>query len=210
VIPGRKSVYQAGFLVTRRLPITINETVDIVKEGNYVEGFGRDNGWYGLGYGGSVGSMAMQGLMAYYYDHVRNLTVVELDQCQFNHMGMTVQTPSGQCRTMKSTCEDCRTTPIDNIYNVHYTACRKPWTCVGTSSKNGKKDNVGPRETAIDTRIASLGKYRSILEQIDLRRFAFDVVAIAVVVPVVCYLAHNITISAHHHLNDTAFSSFAT
>ena len=51
---------------------------EIIKEGNYTEGLGNDVGWYNSGHGGYVGAKAMQGLMAYYYDHVRD-DAVELN-----------------------------------------------------------------------------------------------------------------------------------
>lgn len=86
-IPQWKSLYQAGFLVARRRPETIMETIEILKKGNYVEGYHKQNGWGGKGYGGFVGGMAMQGLMAYYYDIVRPNTAIELNQCRYNHMG---------------------------------------------------------------------------------------------------------------------------
>jgi hypothetical protein len=38
-----------------------------------------------------VSGRTIQGLiMAYYYDHIRSNTTVELDQCRFNHMGHVV------------------------------------------------------------------------------------------------------------------------
>ena len=40
---------------------------------------------------GYVGAMAMQGIMAYYYDHVKKDNAVELNQCRHNHMGMDVK-----------------------------------------------------------------------------------------------------------------------
>ena len=61
VMPGRKPLYQAGFLVARRDPSVIDEVVDVIKEGNYTEGYSPQNGWGGKGYGGMVGAMAMQG-----------------------------------------------------------------------------------------------------------------------------------------------------
>lgn len=61
VMPGRKAMYQAGFLVARRDPTVIDEVIEVIKEGNYTEGFSTQNGWGGLGYGGFVGAMAMQG-----------------------------------------------------------------------------------------------------------------------------------------------------
>jgi hypothetical protein len=74
VSPGRKPLYQAGFLVARRDPSVIDEVLEVVREGNYTSGFGIDNGWGGGGYGGLVGAIAMQGLTAYYYDEVRSTT----------------------------------------------------------------------------------------------------------------------------------------
>ena len=79
--------YQAGFLVARRDPSIVTEAVAIIKEGNYTDGWGFGSGWGRLGYGGFIGARAMQGLMAYYYDHIRPNTAVELNQCRFNHMG---------------------------------------------------------------------------------------------------------------------------
>ena len=38
----------------------------------------------------TVGAMAMQGLVAYYYDFVNKDNAVELNQCRHNHMGMDV------------------------------------------------------------------------------------------------------------------------
>ena len=61
----------------------------------------------------------MQGLVAYYYDHVNKDNAVELNQCRHNHMGMDVRyrhepnwTPSlvkkeyiGGCRNTLEYCE---------------------------------------------------------------------------------------------------------
>ena len=55
VIPGRKALYQAGFLVARRNPNVLEEAIAIVKEGNYKEGYELRNGWGGAGYGAFVG-----------------------------------------------------------------------------------------------------------------------------------------------------------
>lgn len=55
VIPGRKALYQAGFLVARRRPETLTEAVEVIREGNYKEGYDLRNGWGEGGYGGFVG-----------------------------------------------------------------------------------------------------------------------------------------------------------
>lgn len=169
VIPGRTPGYQAGFLVARPDPTVWEELTSIVLEGNYSKGFGRDNGWGGMGYGGFVGAMAMQGLMAYYYDVVRRGTAVELNQCRYNWMGMDVRyraNPNfrknhpkrGQCRNDRKECEDCRATPTSLIKSVHYTQCRKPWNCVGTGVHGGAQG------TAIDT---DAGHYEKCMEIIE-------------------------------------------
>jgi hypothetical protein len=91
----------------------------------------------GLGYGGFVGAMAMQGLIAYYYDVYVPGTWVELNNCRHNAVGAIV-TKKGKCRSGRSTCEDCRTTPLQNITSIHYTACRKPWQCIATKNTENK------------------------------------------------------------------------
>lgn len=90
VIPGRKAGYQAGFLVAKPNAQVFDIVVDVIRKGDYVDGYGRDNGWGGQGYGGFVGAKAMQGLMAYVYDVLLYDTWVELNQCRYNHMGMDV------------------------------------------------------------------------------------------------------------------------
>jgi hypothetical protein len=160
VMPGRKAGYQAGFLVARTDPAVMDEVIEIVKEGNYVEGFQRENGWGGQGYGGFVGAMAMQGLMAYYYDIKAPDAWVELNQCHFNHMGMDVLfrgMPSfranhpkvGKCRNNLDYCEDCMHTELDKIHSIHFTQCRKPWNCIGEGDsslpkerRNAKRDKT--------------------------------------------------------------------
>jgi hypothetical protein len=49
VMPGRKAAYQAGFLVTRPDPAVFQLMIDTVRKGDYVDGYGRDNGWGGKG-----------------------------------------------------------------------------------------------------------------------------------------------------------------
>lgn len=172
VNPGRKAMFQAGFLVARRDPTILPEVIQVIQEGNYTAGYGRDNGWGGGGYGGYVGSMAMQGLMAYYYDMVRPNTAVELNQCRYNHMGMNVlyeyapnfsprRKKTGSCRNNRGTCEDCRKTNLTDIYNVHYTQCRKPWNCVGIGYPGGTTPQgraQGKKADAIDTHAGDYGE----------------------------------------------------
>jgi len=145
--------YQAGFLVARRDPSVLTELVEIIKEGDYQQGWGHAYGWGHKGYGGYIGAMAMQGLVAYYYDHVRTKDAVELNQCLFNHMGVDVK-HRNKCRNGRDTCEDCTVTPIDQIYSMHFTTCRKPWLCQATGDPRGNKNGV--RGAAINTQFVKV------------------------------------------------------
>lgn len=153
--PGRNSPYQAGFIVARRDPSIVKKAADIVREGNYTEGFGRDNGWGGLGYGGFVGARAMQGLMAYYYDVVSPGTHLELDNCLFNHIGTHLMGERKRCKTGRDDlpCPDCTKTPLSDLYSIHYTACRKPWNCVAEAIPGGRTKGAS-YGNALDTRVA--------------------------------------------------------
>lgn len=167
VIPGRKAGFQAGFMVIRPNKTVTEELVDIVKEGNYTEGFSRQNGWHSSGHGAYVGAMAMQGLMAYYYELVRPEHAVELNQCRYNWMGMDVryrappnfqprQFPDlvGKCRNYRDECEDCMNVNMTLIKSVHYTVCRKPWNCVSEGYTNGHYPSG--EKGAIDTNTGNL------------------------------------------------------
>lgn len=154
--------FQAGFIVARSDPTIVPQLTHVILEGNYSAGWGWNFGWGNLGYGGWWGAMAMQGLIAYFYDHIRPNTAVELNQCRFNHMGMDVlyrgqpnfrpKNPGvGGCRNGNETCEDCMVTDMNLIYSAHYTMCRKPWSCIGTGNKKGFGPNGGGRGTAIKT-----------------------------------------------------------
>ena len=160
--------YQAGLVIGRRDPSVVEDAIEVVREGNFNgTGWGFSAGWGGKGYGGFVGAMAMQGLMAYFYDYVRPNTAVELNQCRYNHMGLDIRynkhpafrpkwAPKGvgQCRNNnpEDICEDCQVTEMDKIYNVHYTQCRKPWACIAVGQPGGTKPG-GKRgvDFAIDT-----------------------------------------------------------
>lgn len=153
VAPGKfPPAYQAGFLVARRDPDVMDQVLDIIREGNYTDGWGYGSGWHGSGHGGYVGARAMQGVMAYFYDYVKKDNAVELNQCRHNHMGMDVlyrthpnympnrvaKDKVGGCRNGLDYCEDCQVTDFDKIYSVHYTMCRKPWQCMAEGTPSGK------------------------------------------------------------------------
>jgi hypothetical protein len=181
VMPGRRALYQAGFQVVRPDQQVFDTIVDVIRKGDYKEGFGRDNGWGSKGYGGSIGSMAMQGLLAYIYDEILPDHWVELNQCRYNHMGMDVlyrHQPAfqpkhpkvGQCRNDLEYCEDCMTTELNQIYSIHYTACRKPWMCpsVGDKQDKGNRGKTIPEDAVLIDHCLELHSvwhsYRSDLE----------------------------------------------
>lgn len=117
--------------------------------------------------------------MAYFYDEVRPGTTVELNQCRFNHMGMDVlyrappsfirrHAKAGKCRNDLDRCEDCQVTPVEHIYGIHYTQCRKPWLCAGQGVKEvGRKEGL-PEDNVIVEHCLELSKiwneYRTDLE----------------------------------------------
>ncbi len=174
VVPGKfPAGYQAGFLVARRDPEVFEEIVEVIKEGNYTPGWGRGYGWGNLGYGGWVGAMAMQGLIAYYYDHIRKDNAVELNHCLHNHMGMDVR-HRGKCRNGLDNCEDCMKTDVDTIYSMHYTMCRKPWLCQATGAKGGKKKGGG-RGSALNTDSVNVHHCLAMAEKWHTLRTQFEV-----------------------------------
>jgi len=142
---------QGGFLVARPSSDAFEKYMDFIREGDYVGGRGDGTGWAGLGYGGFQGAMAYQGAVAYYYDQIAPGTAVELNVCRYNQVAADViwrgperhEKHRGQCRehprgrlpdgspdyVSNTACEDCRVTPIEEVWSAHYTACKKPWEC---------------------------------------------------------------------------------
>ncbi len=154
---------QGGFLVARSNLHDFDLYLQFIKQANFTEGRRGQvgSGWGGLGYSGWQGAMAYQGVVAYFYDQIKQpRSAVELNACRWNQVvadvvwrGPQRMDLNGTCReypkstipttttTTTSTtslalllqntnCEDCRTTPIDLVKTVHYTACKKPWECV--------------------------------------------------------------------------------
>jgi hypothetical protein len=137
---------QGGFLVVRPSLEVLQQYLNFIRLGNYTPGRGEGSGWNGLGYGGFQGAMAYQGAVAFYYDHFRPNTAVELAVCRWNQVVADVvwrgprwmKKYHMQCRQYpkdgnfeaNTNCEDCRITPIDQVKTVHFTACNKPWECM--------------------------------------------------------------------------------
>ena len=135
---------QGGFLVARPSREDFQTYLNFIRLGNYTAGRGDGTGWNALGYGGFQGAMAYQGVVAFFYDHFKPNTAVELAACRWNQVvadvlwrGPAKMQHHLQCREhpkdgnyeANTKCEDCRVTPIELVKTVHYTACKKPWEC---------------------------------------------------------------------------------
>ena len=88
----------------------------------------------------------MQGLVAFYYDTHVPTSWVELNNCRYNAV-QAIVSKKGKCLSGREYCEDCRDTRIEDIYSFHYTACRKPWTCIAVKSDDPA--NTLPRKYSI-------------------------------------------------------------
>jgi hypothetical protein len=214
VPPGRVAAYQAGFVVLKPNPTVLEEFIEVIREGNFVEGFAfLQNGWGGKGYGGFVGAMAMQGLVAYYYDIIRPQTSVELNPCRYNHMGMEVRylpggknynerlakrkNTHGKCRNGKDTCEDCTATPLSKVYNVHLTGCRKPWTCPSKAYNIAFAKGMGALHPDLNPQLTHVTKnIKKRADYIDLNMVRFDH----------CMDVHTIWTSYRKDLEDKVFA----
>lgn len=122
---------QGGFLVVRPNQTDFDRNVELLRSGgDYLKGAG----WGGEQklYGGYYGSGTIQGLASYYYAEISKNRSVEMNRCYYNQM---VDPPYGKpprnstCRTLEKSCQDCRTTPIEEIYSTHFTNCGKPFWC---------------------------------------------------------------------------------
>ena len=121
---------QGGFLILRPDEEVFQEYIDLVLEGNYIEGRGW-GGKYGYFYGGAQ----VQGICSYYFGEIHPEMGVELNRCRVNAMadsprfGMNEKKWAGKCRDGREDCEDCRKTELRDIYSAHFTLCGKPWDC---------------------------------------------------------------------------------
>lgn len=133
--PGRKMIHQigvqGGFLVVRPNQRDFDRMVEIILGGG--EGYEIGSGWGGssLAYGGYYGAGTIQGLASFYYGHYeKSNRSIELNRCYYNTM---VDDPYGyedkRCKTMEETCQNCRFTPIKDVYTAHFTTCGKPDWC---------------------------------------------------------------------------------
>ncbi|KAK1745682.1 glycogenin [Skeletonema marinoi] len=116
--PGKKHVgVQGGFLIVRPNQAAFDEYIKIVLSGNF-----RSGGGWGGQYGGYFGAQQIQGICSYFYDKKHPGTGVELNKCYYNVMADPPrQNEVGKCRDGREECQDCRDTPLEEIYSVHFT-----------------------------------------------------------------------------------------
>ena len=79
----------------------------------------------------------------------------------------------GLCRDSQETCDQCKFTPMEDIYNSHYSPCGKPWHCVtnGEVQKRGYNIDVGMCDLDHCLDLQQLWhSYRSDLEEKLLKR----------------------------------------
>lgn len=128
---------QGGFVVVKPDIQPFNDMVEIVKEGRFGAGAGPGrSGWNGTGIGHWWGGATFQGVVPYYYYKVANqaqFPAVEVDRCIYDNM---VDDP---IEKPKVGGQNCRATPLENIKNVHFTLCQKPWRCGPARSGEDKQ-----------------------------------------------------------------------
>mmetsp|Transcript_24990 Transcript_24990/g.42492 ORF Transcript_24990/g.42492 Transcript_24990/m.42492 type:complete len:522 (+) Transcript_24990:45-1610(+) len=152
---------QGGFLVVRPSMLTYLKLRDMVYSGEFYGGHGgKTTGWFKSGYGKHIwGSMTIQGLLGYYFDHVDREHSVELNRCRYNNIADNARVssfsrnakfPRGtlidqarnasdprynykdfKCRDGRANCDDvdCQRFPIEKTRLVHYTYCKSPLKC---------------------------------------------------------------------------------
>jgi hypothetical protein len=161
VMPGRKPGVRPGLFIVKPNVHVYELIMDVIRQGDYVDGYSRDNGWGGLGHGGYAGALGLSGLLAYVYEALLYDTWIELNQCRYNHIGMDVlyrAPPSfqkihakvGQCRNDGDYCEDCMSTSPSQLHSVCFgEACPRPWHCIGEGSRS-RHDKTGVPEEQVN------------------------------------------------------------
>jgi hypothetical protein len=128
-VPPTRVNIQGGFWIVQPNQAVFEEFCAILRDGH---GYTKASGWGGLQLPPShyYGVAQIQGLVSYYYGHVRPGSSVELNKCVYNNM---VDNPTRRQACQESTlsgpCQDCRHTPISQIRSIHLTLCQKPWWC---------------------------------------------------------------------------------
>ena len=123
---------QGGFLMIRPDESVFAEFIDLVLQGNYIEG----RGWGGK-YGYFFGGAQIQGICSYYFNGLHPEKGVELNRCRVNLMvdntrfdggddGKAAAAAEGKCRDGREECEDCREVDLEHVFSAHFTICGKP------------------------------------------------------------------------------------
>jgi hypothetical protein len=150
VNPPLKQVHQmgvqGGFLLVRPNREDFDDMVNLILSGG--DGFTILNGWGSdeAAVGGFYGAATIQGLASYYYGHIKNSTrSVELNRCYYNTMvdnphSFNEKLNKTLCTTLEPdlSCEDCRRTPLEKVFTVHFTVCGKPEWCSVQDPDDGK------------------------------------------------------------------------
>jgi len=87
------------------------------------------------------------------------------------------KTDRGKCRNNRKSCEACEVTPIEDIYSIHYTACRKPWNCISKGTKDPlnkehKKNSVPEDIVHLDHCMELLNIWHSVRTDLENKLFA--------------------------------------
>jgi hypothetical protein len=145
VNPGYRQPHQVGvqggFLVVKP-----NLEIFEIYKATIIEGNYTIEGWGGaLQYGGYYGAAQMQGLCSYFFGAIRPGTSIELNPCNYNFMGDNPRDPDAgnQCKSGEQDCQDCRTVPYEEIKNVHFTVCSKPWWCGALEQNTNRENDLG-------------------------------------------------------------------
>jgi len=181
-LPWQKNAgVQSGFLVVRPSQRVYHQYINIILEGNYKIGYDNQCGWGGLGYGGFPGAKTFRGVVAYFYGEIDRGTAVELDVCKWNQIAGKVFWTGGlgsqkfraeniecnryshddnnklrlpgQPKLTNTGCDDCSITPIDQPKTVHYSACKKPWSCPTSRQDENRGPNKRNRIHTMETEV---------------------------------------------------------
>ena len=123
---------QGGFLLLRPSASTFGALRDLAQEGDWRGGAG----WGGSGIGYFFGGPTIQGIVPYFFSHLRPGSAEILERCTYNNMADNPYfKEDDECRdhTPDRKCSDCRKWPIERVKGTHFTICQKPWNCVGGS-----------------------------------------------------------------------------
>ena len=80
-----------------------------------------------------------------FFGAIRPGTFIELNPCNYNFMGDNPRDPvaGNQCKSREQDCQDCRTVPFEEIKNVHFTVCSKPWWCGVLEQNTNREIDLG-------------------------------------------------------------------